>query len=106
MVRKKLVVACTALMLALGFAGSTQAQDKYPTRPINIIVPGPPGGGTDTLIRQLAEVLEPVLGTKLVIENKPGGGGAIGEAVSRYAAEVRARTFPGPEHCVVPKEGH
>jgi 3-methyl-2-oxobutanoate hydroxymethyltransferase len=33
-------------------------------------------------------------------------GSAIGEAVARYAAEVRARTFPGPEHCVVPKEGH
>ncbi len=32
-------------------------------------------------------------------------GGAIGEAVARYAAEVRARRFPGPEHCVVPKEG-
>jgi 3-methyl-2-oxobutanoate hydroxymethyltransferase len=32
-------------------------------------------------------------------------GSAIGEAVSRYAAEVRARKFPGPEHCIVPKEG-
>ena len=33
-------------------------------------------------------------------------GSAIDEAVQRYAAEVRARTFPGPEHCVVPKDGH
>ncbi len=33
-------------------------------------------------------------------------GSAIGEAVSRYAAEVRARKFPGPEHCIMPNEGH
>lgn len=77
-VRKRLFIACTALMATLGLASNVRAQDKYPSRPINIIVPGPPGGGTDTLIRQLAEVIEPALGTKLVIENKPGGGGAVG----------------------------
>jgi len=78
MVRKKLFAACATLMATFGLASGTCAQDKYPSRPINIIVPGPPGGGTDTLIRHLAEVIEPVLGTKLVVENKPGGGGAIG----------------------------
>jgi tripartite-type tricarboxylate transporter receptor subunit TctC len=85
MVRKKLFVACAALVATLGFAGGSYAQDKFPSRPINIVVPGPPGGGTDTIIRKLAEVIEPELGTKLVIENKPGGGGAIGVALVTQA---------------------
>jgi tripartite-type tricarboxylate transporter receptor subunit TctC len=65
-------------LLAALAAGPAPAQDKYPARPITLIVPTPPGGGTDTLARQLAEVMEPILGTKLVVENKPGGGGTVG----------------------------
>lgn len=57
---------------------AARAQEKYPTRPITMIVPAPPGGGTDTLGRQLAEAVEPTLGTKVIVDNKPGGSGAIG----------------------------
>ena len=54
------------------------ATDSFPTKPITIIVPGPPGGGTDTLARQLAAAVEPVLGQRIIVENKSGAGGAIG----------------------------
>jgi tripartite-type tricarboxylate transporter receptor subunit TctC len=56
------------------------AQEKYPARPIEVIVPTPPGGGTDIAFRLLAEIAEPMLGQKLVVVNKAGGGGMIGMA--------------------------
>ncbi|MBV9785497.1 MAG: tripartite tricarboxylate transporter substrate binding protein [Acidisphaera sp.] len=69
------ILLCAVLLAAGGHA---RAEEKYPTKPITLIVPGPPGGGTDTLARQLAQVVEPILGVRLVVENKPGAGGAIG----------------------------
>lgn len=51
---------------------------SYPTRPITMIVPAPPGGGTDVFARALAEIVEPVLKQKVVIENRGGGGGTLG----------------------------
>ena len=71
----------TAILCAsIVFAGSAVAQDKYPSRPIEMIVPTPPGGGTDLVIRQLAELVEPILGQKVVVVNRPGGGGMLGTA--------------------------
>lgn len=71
------------LLAALGAAVSivspaAGAQEKYPSRPIEIIVPTPPGGGVDIVTRMLAELAEPALGTKVVVVNKPGASGAIG----------------------------
>ncbi|MEK7877789.1 MAG: tripartite tricarboxylate transporter substrate binding protein, partial [Pseudomonadota bacterium] len=54
------------------------AQEKFPTRPIEIIVPTPPGGGTDITARLLAELVEPMLGQKVVVVNKAGAGGTLG----------------------------
>jgi len=54
------------------------AQDKFPSRPIEVILPVPPGGGTDIALRQLIELLEPDLGQKIVPVNKPGASGALG----------------------------
>ena len=54
------------------------AQEKFPSRPIEIIVPTPPGGGTDITARMLAELVEPMLGQKVVVVNKGGAGGALG----------------------------
>jgi len=71
--------------LALLCAASAGAQEKYPSRPIEMIVHYAPGGGTDILMRQLAQVMEPVLGQKIVIVNKPGGGGLLGIAAVTQA---------------------
>jgi tripartite-type tricarboxylate transporter receptor subunit TctC len=50
----------------------------FPDRPITLIVPAPPGGGTDVFARQLADLAEGVLKQKVVVENKAGGGGTVG----------------------------
>lgn len=73
---------CTVWMLALtglaGVATPAFAQgDAYPSKPIRLIVPFPPGGGGDKLARTLAPKLEELLKTSVVIENKGGGNGNI-----------------------------
>jgi tripartite-type tricarboxylate transporter receptor subunit TctC len=68
---------------ALGCAGVVNAQ-SYPSRPIRVIVPQPPGGGFDLVARMLAEPLSRVMGNPVVVENRPGGGTIVGtEAVAK-----------------------
>ena len=64
------------LTMALGT--SAGSQEKFPTRPVNMIVPAAPGGGTDIMARILADATEPYLGQKIVVVNKVGGSGTIG----------------------------
>jgi len=54
------------------------AAEKFPSHPIQLIVPTPPGGGTDVASRLLASIAEKSLGQKILVLNKPGAGGAIG----------------------------
>jgi tripartite-type tricarboxylate transporter receptor subunit TctC len=62
-------------------AGSAFAQN-YPTRPIKVIVPWPPGQATDVAARMVADKLVPVLGQPLVVDNRPGVGGVLGSEVA------------------------
>lgn len=65
-----------------------QAQTTYPTRPVRLIVPSSPGGGTDISARILAPQLTQFLGQQVVVENRPGAGTMIGgEAVARAAPD-------------------
>ncbi|MGY2487271.1 tripartite tricarboxylate transporter substrate binding protein [Cupriavidus sp. CP313] len=78
-----------ALALACGLAAATgaQAEAAYPNRPIQMIVAYGPGGGTDLVARLLARHLEKQLGgATVVVQNKPGAGGAIGFAELARAA--------------------
>jgi tripartite-type tricarboxylate transporter receptor subunit TctC len=70
-------VALLGLSAMAGAPAEAQAQ-TYPTRPVTLIVPAPPGGGTDVFARSLAEIVEASLKQKLVIENRGGGGGTLG----------------------------
>ena len=66
-------------LIALTVAALTTAHTQpYPSRPITLIVPFPPGGSTDTAARIMAERMRPMLGLAIVIENVGGAGGSIG----------------------------
>ncbi len=65
-------------LMGLVFAATAGAQEKFPTHSIDIIVPSPPGGGTDITARLVANAAEPILGQKVVVINKPGGSSTIG----------------------------
>ncbi len=78
-------------MIFIGLVGATalaHAQTTYPTRPVRLIVPSSPGGGTDISARILAPQLTQFLGQQVVVENRPGAGTMIGgEAVARAAPD-------------------
>ena len=81
---KRTIIALAAgCALALGLAAPATAQD-WPQRPIRIIVAFGPGGGTDIVGRIIGQSLQERLGQPVVIENRPGAGGTLGnEAVAR-----------------------
>jgi tripartite-type tricarboxylate transporter receptor subunit TctC len=66
------------MLLSLLGASFAAAQDAYPSRPITLVVPFPPGGVADIVGRPFADALSRELKTPVVIENKPGAGGGIG----------------------------
>ena len=69
--------ACGAALFTLAAA---VAQEAYPSRPITMVVPFPPGGVADTVGRPVAEAMSRALSQAIVVENKPGAGGGIGMA--------------------------
>ncbi len=75
----KFTPACATLLLLL-FTGISPAQSPadWPSRPVTVVVPSSPGGGTDSFGRLLAQALTEQLKQSFVIDNKPGASGAIG----------------------------
>src|ERR1700719_930206 len=84
--RRDLVTIGLVAAVSSGFAPRFSfAQGAYPTRPIRLIIPFPPGGGFDAIGRPWADKIKPLLGT-VVVENQGGGGSSLGAA-----AVARAR---------------
>jgi tripartite-type tricarboxylate transporter receptor subunit TctC len=78
--------AATAVLGALILVGSAQAAEpSYPTRPIRIIVPYPPGGSTDPTARHFGQWLSDKFGQPVVIDNRPGAGATLGHALGAQA---------------------
>ena len=66
-------------LIGLGvLAAPAAAQSDYPNRPVQIVVPATPGGGSDTFARLVAQHLSQVLGQQFIVENRPGGGTIVG----------------------------
>ena len=78
------------LALCSAVSGLPAMGQTYPVRSIRILVPNPPGGGTDTMARLVSQRVGPALGQQIIVDNRPGGGG-------RIAAEIAMRA---------PKDGY
>src|SRR5258708_39694356 len=83
---KRLTLALLST-LALVIGGSAVAQDKYPSKPVKLLVPYAPGGATDITSRLFGEQLKNILGQQFIVESKPGAFGIL-------ALEEMARSKP------------
>ena len=82
--RRRALIASTASLVLAPAVG--RAQDKWPSRQVRFIVPFPPGGGTDTVGRIIADQLGKVLGQTVLVDNKGGAGGTVGTVELARAA--------------------
>ncbi len=95
---RRTLLACSLLMPLVA-----AAQGNWPEKPVRLIVPYPPGGGTDVIARIVQARLGQALGQSIVIENRGGAGGSVGtEAVSRAAADGYTVLFTLSSHTINP----
>lgn len=86
MVKESSTVIGIALLAVGAFSAAAQAQANYPSRPVRIVVPYAPGGGTDINARNVAPRLTDRWGQTVVIDNRPGGNAMIGADIVAKAA--------------------
>jgi tripartite-type tricarboxylate transporter receptor subunit TctC len=86
---------------ALISPATPHAADTFPNRPIRLIVPYPPGGGTDIVGRLLGEKLRASLGQPIVVDNRGGAGGVLGTEVVAKAAPDGYRLLLVPTSHVI-----
>src|ERR671923_1789974 len=89
--KRTLAVSLAALAVA-SWTGAAAAQ-KFPVRPVTLIVPWPAGGTTDLGMRALATATEKHLGQSIVIENRPGGSGTLGPGQMAATAKADGYTI-------------
>ena len=71
--------------LALGLAATGALAQAWPSKPVTMIVPFPPGGSTDMIARSVVPKLQEKLGGTFIVDNKPGAGGAVGAVAAKNA---------------------
>lgn len=81
---KRALRLLTAFAIGFGLSGGAFAED-YPNKPIRLIVPFPPGGGTDIVARVVAQKLGETTGWTIVVDNRPGSGGSVGLSLAGKA---------------------
>ena len=86
MQRRNWIAAAAALLAISPFWSSTASAQAWPSRPIKLVVPFPPGGLIDNMARLIGPKLSNELGQPIVIDNKPGAGGNLGAAEAARAA--------------------
>src|SRR5690606_5365271 len=97
------IKALGAILLTAGVLAAPLARAAFPDRPLRIVVPFTPGGGTDTVARQLARELTDELGQSVVVENRPGASTIIGtETVAKSAPDGYTMLMSTFAHAVNP----
>ena len=100
---RQTVVHRVWLALALTLSLSTLAHADFPDKPVRLIVPFAPGGGTDLIARTLAGGMQQALGQPVIVENKPGGGTVIGsDMVAKSAPDGYTLVVATFAHAVNP----
>ena len=95
-------IACVA-GLAAGAAVAAEAGGAYPQRPVRVVVPFAPGGGTDFISRVIGQKLGETWGQTVVIDNRPGGSTSIGAAiVAKAPPDGHTLLIATAEHAIVP----
>ncbi|MDZ7653045.1 MAG: tripartite tricarboxylate transporter substrate binding protein [Burkholderiaceae bacterium] len=92
---RALLVSTAALAAAIPALSQAQA---WPNKPVTLIVPFPPGGGTDAFARPLSAQLSKQLGKQVIIDNRGGAGGTVGAALAAKAAPDGYTFFIGAVH--------
>ena len=101
--QRRTLLGATGALLAAGASGWTgMAQaSEWPSRPVNLIVPFPAGGGTDTFARPFSAQFAKTSGKTLVIDNRGGAGGTLGASIAAKAAPDGYNFFMGGTHHVI-----
>lgn len=97
--RRALLGAAVAALA--GLAATAEAAD-WPSQAVKLVVPFPPGGGTDLLARQLADQLSQVFPQPFVVENRPGAGAAVGTEFVAKSTDGHTFLFASSNHVTVP----
>jgi len=93
--------ALAAACVALGSASPAHAEDKYPSKPVKIVVPYAPGGPNDIVARLVASKLTEMEGQPFLVENKPGGGSNVGaDAVVKSPADGYTLLIVATSHAI------
>ena len=101
--------SCVCRIFAVAFAAciatsSAHAQSAYPTRPIRLLVPFAPGGGVDVVARIVRKRVSETLGQPVLVESKPGGGGAVAvNELMRSEADGYTLLMTTSAHATLPK---
>jgi len=103
---KPAIIAFALLLAAAAptFVSNTASAQAYPGRSIRLIVPWPPGGGTDAAGRIMAQALSDGLGGPVVVENRPGASGRIGTEFAAKPVEIGFHFIGGARLCL--REDH
>lgn len=97
--RKSLGMLVAAIALVASYGSAAVAQPAFPSKPVHIFVPYPPGGGVDILARTLGDALSKEWGQSIVVENRPGAGGVV-------ASQALATSPPDGYTLIVVASGH